>query len=116
MGGVGLSAHDRPLVLVLVPVVGNGPVGLPPIGMHGRSRLDRTLDERDHAVLGDVVDTLQPDPSKTLGMLDLDSDRDDRLGVGLPTEHPSYDSPKYASSTSTWPASRSRPGRTIAVR
>jgi hypothetical protein len=90
MGGVGLSAHDRPLVLI--PTVGNGPVGLPPIGMHGRSRLDRTLDERDQAVLGDVVDTLAPDPSKTLGMLDLDSDRDDRLGVGLPTEHPSFDS------------------------
>ena len=62
------------------------------VGMDSRSGLDRTFDERDQAVLGDVVDALQSDPPETLGVLDLDGDRDDRLGVGLPTEHAAFDS------------------------
>ena len=35
-----------------------------------------------------IVDALQSNPPKTPGMLDLNRDRDDRLGVGLPAEHP----------------------------
>ena len=58
--------------------------------MDGRSRLDRALDERDQAVLGDIVDALQSNPPETLGVLDLDGDRDDRLGVGLPAEHAAF--------------------------
>jgi acetolactate decarboxylase len=52
-----LGAHDGPLVLVAV--VGHGPVRLPPVGVDGRSRLHRALDERDQALLGDIVDALQ---------------------------------------------------------
>ena len=55
--------------------------------MDGRSGLDGAFDERDQAVLGNVVDASQPNSPETLGLLDLDRDRDDRLGVGLPAEH-----------------------------
>jgi hypothetical protein len=57
----------------------------------GRSRLYRALDERDQAVPGEIVDALQPNTPETLGLLDLDRDRDDRLGVGLPAEHAALD-------------------------
>ena len=60
------------------------------VGMDSRSRLDRAFDERDQAVLGDVVDALQSNPPETLGVLDLDGDRDDRLGVGLPAEYAAF--------------------------
>jgi hypothetical protein len=86
VGRVGLGAHDRPFVLVAV--LRHRPVGLPPVGVDGRSGLHCALDERDQAVLGDIVDALQPNPPETLGVLDLDRDRDDRLGVGLRAEHP----------------------------
>ena len=59
-----------------------------PPTLPGRSRLDCAFDERDQAVLRDIVDALQSNPPETLGVLDLDSDRDDRLGVGLPAEDP----------------------------
>jgi hypothetical protein len=51
---IALLAHHGPLVSV----------GLPPVGVDGRSRLDGALDERDQAVLQDVIDTLQADPPK----------------------------------------------------
>ena len=89
VGRVVLGAHDRPLVLIAT--VGHGPVRLPPVRVDGRSRLDRALDERDQAVLGDIVDTLQSNPPETPGVLDLNSDRDDRLGIGLPAEHTTLD-------------------------
>src|SRR5436190_14192325 len=62
-----LGAHDRPLVLVAA--VGHGPVGLPPVGVDGRSGLDGAFDERDQAVLGNVVDASQPNSPETLGCL-----------------------------------------------
>jgi hypothetical protein len=57
----------------------------------GRARLDRALDERDQAVLRDIIDALQSNAPETLGVLDLDRDRDDRLGSGLPAVDSGFD-------------------------
>jgi hypothetical protein len=46
--------------------------------------------KHDQAVRREIVDALQSNPPKTPGMLDPDSDRDDRLGVGLPAEHATF--------------------------
>lgn len=89
VSGVVLPAHDRPVVLVAV--VGHRPVGLPPVGVDSRARLDRALDERDQAVLRDIIDALQSNAPETLGVLDLDRDRDDRLGSGLPAVDSGFD-------------------------
>jgi hypothetical protein len=96
--------------LVRVAVLGDGPVRLPPSGVDSRAGLNDRLDERDRAVWSDVVDRVQPNPSETLGLLDLHGDRDDRLGRRFPAGHGTLDTP---SSTSTRPLRRGRPGRTI---
>ena len=65
VSGIVLGAHDGPLVLVAA--VRHSPIGLPPVGVDSRARLDRAFDERDQAVLGDIVDALQSNPPETLG-------------------------------------------------
>ncbi len=115
VGGIVLAAHDGPLVLVAA--VGHVPVRLPPVGVHGRTRLHRALDKRDQAVLlRDIVHVLQPNPPETLGVLDLDRDRNDRLLAVCRPPTPASTPPTYVSSTSTKPVSLSRRGRTIGVR
>jgi hypothetical protein len=78
-------AHHGPLGRVAV--LGDGPVRLPPIGVDSRAGLNDRLDERDQAGWSDVVDRLQPNPSETLGLLDLHGDRDDRLGRSKQSMH-----------------------------
>lgn len=67
----------------MVAAVAQRSVGLPAVGVHGRPRLDRLLDERQQALGPDIGYLTQPDASKSLGVLDLRRDRDDRLGLGL---------------------------------
>ena len=72
--------------------------------------------KHDQAVRREIVDALQSNPPKTPRMLDPDSDRDDRLGVGLPAEHATFNPTQLCLVNLDVPGSRSRPGPTIAVR
>ena len=102
--------------LVLVAVLGHGPVGLVPVAVDRGSWLDRAADERHQVLLADRLHTLHPNPPKPLGMLDLDGDRHERLRLAVPAIGPSLD-PADPRLIDLDPAAQTlASGRTIALR
>ena len=114
VGGIVLAAHYGPLVLVAV--LGHRPVGLPSVGVDGRSgstALSMNGIKLSLETSSTRCSRIRPNPlgfliSTAIATIAL-------VSVCRPNTPPSTP-PRYASSTSTKPASRSRPGRTIAAR
>ena len=71
---------------------------------------------KNQTVLRDIIDALQSNPPKTPGMLDLNRDRDDRLGVGLPAEHSAFNAADRLVDLDVSGQPLARPDITIAVR